>query len=91
MNQAISRALADEMERDERVVLMGEDVAEAEGVFTTSEGAGLADRGELGGRALGELRGADTSRLDAVQRLVLASPAADPARMFANVLAPASR
>ncbi len=38
MNQAIAAALADEMERDERVVLFGEDVAQAEGVFKTSEG-----------------------------------------------------
>lgn len=38
MNQAISLAIAEEMERDDRVVLMGEDVAEAEGTFKTSEG-----------------------------------------------------
>jgi acetoin:2,6-dichlorophenolindophenol oxidoreductase subunit beta len=38
MNQAIALAMADEMERDPRVFLMGEDVAEAEGVFKTSEG-----------------------------------------------------
>lgn len=38
MNQAIAAAIADEMERDERVVLFGEDVGAAEGVFKTSEG-----------------------------------------------------
>jgi pyruvate dehydrogenase E1 component beta subunit len=38
MNQAIAAAMADEMERDARVVLFGEDVGEAEGVFKTSEG-----------------------------------------------------
>jgi pyruvate dehydrogenase E1 component beta subunit len=38
MNQAIAAAMADEMERDASVVLFGEDVAEAEGVFKTSEG-----------------------------------------------------
>ena len=37
MNQAISRALADEMRQDPRVVLLGEDVGEAQGVFKTSE------------------------------------------------------
>ena len=38
MNQAISLAIAEEMERDDQIVLMGEDVAEAEGTFKTSEG-----------------------------------------------------
>ncbi|HLI14804.1 MAG TPA: transketolase C-terminal domain-containing protein [Acidimicrobiales bacterium] len=38
MNQAIALALGEEMARDERVVLLGEDVAEAEGPFKTSEG-----------------------------------------------------
>ena len=38
MNQAIALAIAEEMERDERIVMMGEDVAEAEGSFKTSEG-----------------------------------------------------
>ena len=38
MNQAIARAIADEMEADESVFLMGEDVAVAEGPFKTSEG-----------------------------------------------------
>jgi acetoin:2,6-dichlorophenolindophenol oxidoreductase subunit beta len=38
MNQAIARAMADEMEADASVVLMGEDVAVAEGPFKTSEG-----------------------------------------------------
>jgi len=37
MNQAIALALAEEMERDPSVVLLGEDVAEAEGPFKTSE------------------------------------------------------
>ena len=36
--QAIVTALSDEMESDERVILFGEDVAAAEGVFKTSEG-----------------------------------------------------
>jgi pyruvate/2-oxoglutarate/acetoin dehydrogenase E1 component len=38
MNQAIARALADEMRADPSVVVFGEDVAEAEGIFKTSEG-----------------------------------------------------
>lgn len=38
MNQAIARALADEMRSDERVVVMGEDVAAAGGVFKATEG-----------------------------------------------------
>ncbi len=38
MNQAIGRAIADEMRNDDRVVLWGEDVAEAGGVFKVSEG-----------------------------------------------------
>ncbi len=38
MNQAISMAIGEEMDRDERVVVFGEDVAEAEGPFKTSEG-----------------------------------------------------
>jgi pyruvate/2-oxoglutarate/acetoin dehydrogenase E1 component len=38
MNQAIAAAIADEMELDDRVVLFGEDVGDAEGVFKTSEG-----------------------------------------------------
>lgn len=38
MNQAISLALAEEMERDPRVVTFGEDIAQAEGPFKTSEG-----------------------------------------------------
>jgi len=38
MNQAITRAIADEMELDPRVVVFGEDVAVAEGPFKTSEG-----------------------------------------------------
>lgn len=38
MNQAIALALAEEMERDEDVVTFGEDIAEAEGSFKTSEG-----------------------------------------------------
>jgi pyruvate dehydrogenase E1 component beta subunit len=38
MNQAITRAIADEMELDSRVVVFGEDVAVAEGPFKTSEG-----------------------------------------------------
>ncbi|MEW5722467.1 MAG: alpha-ketoacid dehydrogenase subunit beta [Thermodesulfobacteriota bacterium] len=36
--QAIGRALADEMRRDERVVLWGEDVAQAGGIFGVSRG-----------------------------------------------------
>jgi acetoin:2,6-dichlorophenolindophenol oxidoreductase subunit beta len=42
MRQAIARAIADEMADDPRVVLLGEDVAAAGGVFKTSEG--LLDR-----------------------------------------------
>lgn len=37
MNQAIAQAIAEEMERDPSVVVLGEDVAEAEGPFKTSE------------------------------------------------------
>ena len=36
--QAIVAALADEMRNDSRVIFFGEDVAEAEGPFKTSEG-----------------------------------------------------
>jgi len=36
--QAISNAIRDEMVRDPRVVLLGEDVGDAAGVFKTSEG-----------------------------------------------------
>lgn len=38
MRQAIARAIADEMRSDPTVILMGEDIAEAEGPFKTSEG-----------------------------------------------------
>jgi len=38
MNQAIGLAIADEMREDDRVVLWGEDVAEAGGVFKVSDG-----------------------------------------------------
>lgn len=38
MNQAISRALADEMRADDTVIVLGEDVGRAGGVFKTSEG-----------------------------------------------------
>jgi acetoin:2,6-dichlorophenolindophenol oxidoreductase subunit beta len=38
MNQAIALAIAEEMERDDHVVMLGEDIAEAEGPFKTSEG-----------------------------------------------------
>jgi acetoin:2,6-dichlorophenolindophenol oxidoreductase subunit beta len=38
MNRAISTALADEMRADESVLLLGEDVGAAGGVFKTSEG-----------------------------------------------------
>ncbi len=40
--EAVARGIAQEMERDERVVLIGEDVAAAGGVFKTTEG--LMDR-----------------------------------------------
>ncbi|MFV2084511.1 alpha-ketoacid dehydrogenase subunit beta [Micromonospora sp. LOL_021] len=40
--EAVARGIAQEMERDERVVLVGEDVAGAGGVFKTT--AGLLDR-----------------------------------------------
>ena len=36
--QAIAMAIADEMESDERVLLFGEDVAAAGGVFKATEG-----------------------------------------------------
>ena len=35
---AVARGIAQEMERDERVILIGEDVAEAGGVFKTTQG-----------------------------------------------------
>lgn len=38
MNQAIALAIAEEMDRDKQIVMMGEDIAEAEGSFKTSEG-----------------------------------------------------
>ena len=38
VRQAIVAALADEMRDDESVIIFGEDIAEAEGVFKTSEG-----------------------------------------------------
>lgn len=38
MNQAITLAIREEMERDPTVVVFGEDIAEAEGPFKTSEG-----------------------------------------------------
>jgi pyruvate dehydrogenase E1 component beta subunit len=38
MNQAIARAMAEEMRGDPSVIVLGEDVAEAEGIFKTSEG-----------------------------------------------------
>jgi pyruvate/2-oxoglutarate/acetoin dehydrogenase E1 component len=40
--EAIRQAIAEEMERDERVILIGEDVADAGGVFKVTEG--LVDR-----------------------------------------------
>lgn len=46
MNQAITRAISDEMELDSRVVIFGEDIAVAEGPFKTSEGL-LAKFGPL--------------------------------------------
>jgi pyruvate/2-oxoglutarate/acetoin dehydrogenase E1 component len=46
MRQAIARAIADEMREDPTVILMGEDIAEAEGPFKTSEGL-LAEFGPL--------------------------------------------
>ena len=36
--EAVARGIAQEMARDERVILIGEDVAEAGGVFKTTEG-----------------------------------------------------
>ena len=38
MNQAIAAALADEMRADPSVMIMGEDIAVAQGPFKTSEG-----------------------------------------------------
>ena len=38
MNQAIALSIREEMERDESVIVMGEDVAEAEGPFKATEG-----------------------------------------------------
>jgi acetoin:2,6-dichlorophenolindophenol oxidoreductase subunit beta len=46
MNQAVARALADGMREDPTVVVFGEDVAEAQGIFKTSEGL-LAEFGPL--------------------------------------------
>jgi acetoin:2,6-dichlorophenolindophenol oxidoreductase subunit beta len=46
MNQAITRAIADEMEQDPSVMVFGEDIAVAEGPFKTSEGL-LATFGPL--------------------------------------------
>jgi pyruvate dehydrogenase E1 component beta subunit len=46
MRQAIARAIADEMRDDPSVVVFGEDIAEAEGPFKTSEGL-LAEFGPL--------------------------------------------
>jgi acetoin:2,6-dichlorophenolindophenol oxidoreductase subunit beta len=46
MNQAITRALADEMRQDPDVIVLGEDVADADGIFKTSEGL-LGEFGEL--------------------------------------------
>lgn len=46
MNQAIAEAMRREMADDPTVMLMGEDVAEAQGVFKTSEGL-LEEFGEL--------------------------------------------
>ena len=46
MNQAITRAIADEMELDPSVIVFGEDIAVAEGPFKTSEGL-LAKFGPL--------------------------------------------
>src|SRR5438105_3102204 len=40
--QTIARAISDEMDRDERVILLGEDVARAGGAFKTT--VGLFDR-----------------------------------------------
>lgn len=44
--QAIAQAIADEMRSDPTVIMMGEDIAEAEGPFKTSEGL-LAEFGPL--------------------------------------------
>ena len=38
MNQAIALSISEEMERDESVIVMGEDIAEAEGPFKATEG-----------------------------------------------------
>lgn len=38
MNQAIGEAIADEMRRDESIIVFGEDVAQAGGVFKTTDG-----------------------------------------------------
>lgn len=46
VNQAIATALADEMRADASVMVFGEDIAEAEGPFKTSEGL-LAEFGPL--------------------------------------------
>lgn len=45
MNKAVAAAIADEMRSDPRVLLLGEDVGAAEGVFKTSEGL-LAEFGQ---------------------------------------------
>jgi len=46
VNQAIAAALADEMRADASVIVLGEDIAQAEGPFKTSEGL-LAEFGPL--------------------------------------------
>jgi pyruvate dehydrogenase E1 component alpha subunit len=52
--------------------------------------AKLAERGELAGHGLDDLREQQAQLISEVERRVVESPTASQAQMFANVLAPAS-
>ena len=60
---AVARGIAQEMERDERVVFLGEDVAKAGGVFKTT--VGLYEKFRATARArYADLRTSDFGRRD---------------------------